>query len=739
MKVYIAEKPSLAAAIFSGLGGDVNTQRKDGYYQNGNNVVTWCVGHLLSICEPQDYNIEHKQWNIEHLPFPSVYPPKFKPRKGAEKQLKTVLSLMSQSTSLVHAGDPDSEGNLIVDEIITYANYKKPVERLLIADLNDAPVKKALANMKPNSNYKHLTLKALSRTIADSSVGINLTRAYTLKAREKGFTSVLNVGRVISTLIGIVNSVTLANQNHVKAKYYELFGYFSVGSNTVKAKLVIDDSFERDEKGRLISSLEAAATQKADSGASARVEKVETKQESSAAPVPFNLSSLQIEASKRFGYSASKTLEYAQSLYDQHKLLTYPRSDNQFLGESHFASADEILTAIAGTAEGLASATQSADTSIKHRCFNDERIEAHHAVIPTSKSGQGVKLSEGERNIYEMVAKRFIALFYPNSLREKTTVQFSCTERTYVANQTTLIKQGWEVLFKDQIETIQNDNTFDIGSLKSPTECTCEKVEIAEKETTPPKYFDEASLLSAMTRAADWIKDPDLKAQLKAKDKGKKGENGSIGTEATRAGHIEKLKSLSELISFSKEKGYKNPVFKTTKAGQQYCEILPDQIVMPDTSAIWEGYFNRIEKGTTEVIEFINEIDSFVSDLVKNVKLQGVSIQSEGGHKCPTCQQGTLIRRKSAAKGTFFHACNRYPDCKTVYPDDNGTPRITTEVADKPKASETEFCKSCGSALIRREGKKPNSFWWGCSGFPKCKVRFFDNNGRPDRDHGELN
>lgn len=739
MKVFIAEKPSLAAAIFNGLGGNVETQKKVGYYQNGDNVVTWCVGHLLSLCEPQDYNAEHQKWNIEHLPFASVYPPKFKPRKGADKQLKIVLSLMSQSSSLVHAGDPDSEGNLIVDELITYANYKKPVERLLIADLNEAPVKKSLANMKPNANYQHWTKKALSRAIADSTVGINLTRAYTLKAREKGYSGVLNVGRVISTLIGMVNSVTLANQNHVKSKYYELFGFFNVDSNAIKAKLVVDESFERDEKGRLTSSLEAVGTQKADSGAMAKIEKVEKKQASSAPQMPFNLSALQIEAAKRFGYSATKTLEYAQSLYEKHKLLTYPRSDNQFLGEAHFSASLDILNAIKGTASNLVPAIESADTSIRHGCFNDARIEAHHALVPTSKSGAGIKLTEGERNIYEMVARRFVALFYPNSTREKTSVEFICTGRKYVSKQTTLLKQGWEVLFKGEIDPLENDNEFDISSLKENTDCVCDKVDIVEKETAPPKYFEESTLLSAMTRAADWIKDPELKSQLKEKDKGKKGENGSIGTEATRAGHIDKLKSLSDLISFEKEKGYKTPVFKTTKAGQQYCEILPDQIVMPDTSAIWEGHFNGIEKGTTQVSEFINEIDSFVADLIAKVKVDGVSIQAEGGHKCPTCQQGTLIRRKSVEKKTWYHACNRYPDCKTVFPDDNGKPKIKTPTdADRGVVSETEFCKSCGSPLVRRPAKKPGNFWWGCSGFPKCKVRYFDQNGKPDRDKGVL-
>ncbi|GAL12073.1 DNA topoisomerase III [Vibrio astriarenae] len=246
----------------------------------------------------------------------------------------------------MHAGDPDPEGCLLIDEILTYVNNTKPVQRVLIADLNDKPVKAALANLQPNEKFQPLTQKALARAIADQTFGYNLTRAYTLKAREKGFDSVLNIGRVITAMLGMINERTLANQGHTASFYYELLGQFEMAGRSIKAKLIPDESFELDEKGRITSSLEAAATKEVDSGAKAVIKGIEQKREKRQPPMPFNLSKLQIEASKRWGYKPKQVLDTIQGLYEKHKLLTYPRSDNQYLSEAHLDNAQSIFNAI---------------------------------------------------------------------------------------------------------------------------------------------------------------------------------------------------------------------------------------------------------------------------------------------------------------------------------------------------------------------------------------------------------
>jgi len=742
MRVFIAEKPTLAAAIFKGLGGDVNTEKKDGYYQHGDDVVTWCLGHLLALCDPEDYNIEHKKWALSYLPLSTVYPPRLKPRKGggAEKQLKVVLEWIKKADSIVHAGDPDPEGCLLVDEVLLFAHNKKPVERVLIADLNDKPVKEALANLQPNENFKYLTMKALARGIADQSHGYNFTRAYTLKAREKGFEQTLNIGRVITTLIGMVNLRTLANQNHQTSYYYELIGSFIIDGHTIKGKLIPTDEFELDDKKRMISSLEVAATKEADTNASAAIAKLESKEEKSNAPMPFNLSKLQIEAAKRWGYKPKFVLDTLQSLYEKHKLITYPRSDNQYLSEAHLENAQSIFSAIGGTMPALNDSIAQAAPTSNHKAFNANKIEAHHAIVPSEKNGAGITLKEEEQRLYELIAKRFIAVFYPASIRSKVALDIECTGRTYRTTQTTLLSQGWEVIFKGEHLDEKNDNELDLANFKEGTEGQCDHLDIEQKETTPPKLFEDATLLQAMTNAAKFIKDPVLRKQLEDKDKNNNSENGSIGTEATRSGHIEKLGSLTQFVTLTKVKGYKNPVYQTTKAGQEYCAMLPDEIVMPDISAIWEGSLNQIAKGEKTIEAFLSEVNQYILEQVTHVKTHGVAFTQKQGHSCPTCQQGTLTRRKSNDKKSFWWGCNRYPDCKTTFPDDNGKPNLNP----KPKStvsitpSTTEFCKQCGNALVRRPGKKPDTFWWGCSGFPKCNVRFFDQNGKPDRDKGEL-
>ncbi len=736
MRVFIAEKPSLAAAIFKGLGGNPDTEKKDGYYQHGQDVVTWCLGHLLALCDPEDYNIEHKKWALSYLPLTTVYPPRMKPRKGAEKQLKVVLNWIGKADSIVHAGDPDPEGCLLVDEVLTYAQNTKPVQRVLIADLNDKPVKAALTNLQPNENFQPLTQKALARAVADQSFGYNLTRAYTLKAREKGFDEVLNIGRVITAMIGMINERTLANLNHQKSFYYELFGHFELGGHIIKGKLMPGEEFELDDKGRMISSLEVAATKEADTGAKTNISDIEQKTETRQPPMPFNLSKLQIEASKRWGYKPKEVLDALQGLYEKHKLLTYPRSDNQYLSDAHLENRDSILSAIKGTLSHLSEAIDQASPTSNHKAFNASKIEAHHAIVPTEKSGAGIELNERERNLYELVAKRFIALFYPGSVRDKVALDVTCTGRCYRATQTTLNKQGWEVLFKGEHQDEPNQNALDLARLTKGTEGTCTQVDMEQRETKPPKYFDDASLLKAMTQAAKFIKDPELRKTLEAKDKDTAGENGSIGTEATRSGHIEKVGKLTHLVSLGKEKGYKNPVYKTTEAGQEFCALLPDEIVRPDISAIWEGSLDKISKKQLHIESFLHDVNQYINSQVEHVKTQGVPFVKRNGITCPTCQQGTLIKRPG--KHAPFHACNRYPDCKTTFPDDNGQPNLNPKPRQNATPSTEEFCKQCGNPLVRRPGKKEGSFWWGCSGFPKCKVRFFDQDGKPDRDRGEL-
>ena len=736
MRVFIAEKPSLAQAIFEGLGGNMANQKKaNGYFESGDDIVTWCYGHMLELFDPEDYDPNLKTWRLEDLPLKAVYPPKLKSKAASAAQLKIIIGLVKKADSIVNAGDPDEEGNLLIDEILTHVNNQKPVERLLVADLNIKAVKKALASMRPNSEFASMTQSALARSIGDQLFGYNLTRAFTLKAKEKGYGNVLNVGRVQTAVLGLINTRTLANLNHSESFYYVLSGAFCFSKGSINAKYLPGDDDNTDEKNRLTSELDAVMIQDQCLNQAASITDITTKAENKLAPLPFNLSTLQQTCAKQHGYSADETLKLVQSLYETHKLLTYPRSDCRYLSDEHYAGASEVLAAIVGTTPGLSSVIDGTDSRLKHKAFNGSKITAHHAIIPTEKSGAGITLSAKERTVYELVAKSFIALFYPASMRDKTRLVIDCQGRAFIATQSNMTAQGWEALYRGEIEEEhESKQELDLREVSKDTG-TNQSLDIDKKKTTPPKYFVESSLLAAMTKAAKFIEDPKLRAALEAKDKDNASESGSIGTEATRAAILQKLAN-NPLVTISVEKGYKEKVWKTTEQGQEFCALLPKEIVAPDISALWAQKQQAIRDGESTVEAFVSDLDAYLAQRIDDVKTNGVPITIKNKISCPKCQVGALVKRKG--KHGMFWACNRYPECKTHYPDDKGKPNLEDKKQSSLTVSDKEFCKQCGKPLIRRPAKKAGVFWWGCSGYPKCKIRFFDQNGKPDRDKGEM-
>lgn len=714
MRLFIAEKPSLAKAIFEGLGGNPNTEKKNGYFEHGSDVVTWCFGHMLEIYDPEDYDQKYEKWTLPDLPIASALPPKYKLKEASKAQTQIILSLLDKSDSVVHAGDPDEEGCLLVDEILGYAGYKKTVQRLMVNDLNLAPVKIALSNLQPNEKFRGMTNSALSRSLLDQSFGYNLTRVCTLKGREKGYQGTLNVGRVQSAVLGLVNQRTLANQNHTESFYYDVEASISIDGQNIKAKYQPTEADQIDEKKRLISEAQAKHIAERIENKSAVVTVSTTKPENTKPPLPLNLSTLQQICAKRFGYKAKETLEVMQGLYETHKLLTYPRSDNRYLSDEHYYQAKDIASAISVTMPELATAVSDMDLSQKHKAFDASKIEAHHAIVPTIKSGSGINLSEKERNVYRIVSSYFIGLFWPDAIRNKTKIHFDIQGDTFTATQSILLQKGWEALGKDDdnedASDEKNQSDVDLSSLKFNTTGMCESGAVGKKPALPPKYFTESTLLAAMTRAAKFIEDPELRKALEAKDEGS-SDRGSIGTEATRAGILEKLANNTGLISIEKVKGYSELVWKTTKQGQEFCAALPAEITKPDISAMWADKQAQIKEGKLTVESFIKETDGYIASITEQIKSQGLNITSNGT-PCPVCGKGTLRRIKD--KNGFFWSCSCYPECKTTYSDENGKP-VVDKTSDTPTKTRLDAaCPACGKSIAITQ----NSF--SCTG---CAFR----------------
>lgn len=742
MRLFIAEKPSLAKAIFEGLGGNPDTEKKNGYFQHGQDVVTWCVGHMLELFDPQDYDAKYSKWLFSDLVIETVFPPKLKIKPHTASQTNIVLSLIKDATTIVHAGDPDEEGCLLVDELLDYCGNKRPVERLLIVDLNLAPVQKALANMKPNANFRGMTNSALARAIGDQSFGYNLTRGFTLKGREKGYQGVLNVGRVQSATLGLINDRTLANQNHTASYYYDVYGGIAINGHTVKAKYLVVDGDQVDDKKRLISESQAKhiAERIKDKKAVATV--VTTKSEHTAPPMPLDLGTLQIICAKKYGYSANETLEILQSLYETHKLVSYPRTNCRYLSDEHFYQAQDIVKAISQTMPELLGAVNGMNKDQRHDAFNSKKIEgeAHHALLPTQKNGANIRLSPKERHVYNIIAVSFITLFYGDSVRDKTKVHFAVEKDTFTATQSVLVSKGWEVLGKsqdnddeDKPETMEITG-IDLSTLKFSDTGRCESSEVDKKQTKPPKYFTESTLIAAMKNAGRFVKDPVLRKALEEKEGG-----GTLGTEATRAGILEKLAANTGLITIEKIKGYSEAVWKTTKQGQELCASFPDEITQPDISAIWAEKQSLIKSGEMSVAEFAVFNDEYIKIIIDGLDKNGLNITANT-HACPECQRP--MRKMKGVNGEFW-ACTGFradPQCKKTLPDFKGEPDYegkgkSAVEAKKAKDAKATTCPNCQKQLKRMKSKKTEGeFYWACAGvFDKTCVSFFPEvKGKPE-------
>lgn len=735
MRLFIAEKPTLAQAIYEGLGGSSTVKMKNGYFEIGNDKITACYGHMLQLFDPEDYDEKYEKWSMDDLPIKSVFPPKLKPIEQSKQRLDIIFKLIEEADEIVHAGDVDEEGQLLVDEILHFVGNEKPVKRVLISDLNLKPVQKALSELRPNEEFHFLGESALARSIGDQLFGYNLTRAFTLQGRKQGFDGVLNVGRVQSAVLGLINIRTLANQSHVESFYYDVVGSFNGTDGSINAKYQPSDDDIIDEKNRIIEASSAELVKLECEHSSSVVIDVTTKPERKAAPQPYNLSTLQQTCAKKFGYSADETLETAQSLYETHKLLTYPRADCRFLSDEHLLNADEILKAINRTMPKYQDLISSVDLNLKHKAFNSEKITAHHAICPTEKSGEDITLTSKEKNVYELVASSFIALFFSDSIRDKTKVVIKSGEsKKFVTTQSVLLSQGWEVLFKGEIETDKPIEGADLSLLQKNQTLICQRVFIEKKTTKPPKYFVESSLLAAMTRAAKFIENPELRKALEAKDKDNSAESGSIGTEATRASILAKLADNTNLVSIIDEKGYKEKVWKTTKQGQDFCAVLPKEIIFPDTSAVWSQQQVLIREGMLSVEQFILSLDDYLAERINAIKIDGISI-TPNMKLCPQCKTGFL--RKQTGTKAIFWGCNHYPICKTAYPDVGGQPNLAVK-PKRPLTISNHKCPKCEKGLVRRKrevkvkGKAKINYYWTCSGYPDCATTLFDKSGKPN-------
>lgn len=632
MKLYIAEKPSLGRAIADALPKP--HKKHDGYIEVANgDCVSWCIGHLLEQAEPDDYSEQYKKWRFDDLPIvPEQW--QLKAKSKTRKQLTVLKKLIKQAEQLVHAGDPDREGQLLVDEVIEQVKLsqakKHSIQRLLISDLNVSAVKKALASMRTNRDFIPLSVSALARSRADWLFGMNLTRAYTLAGQKAGFGNVLSVGRVQTPILGLVVNRDNEIANFIAKPFYEVFAHLHTQEQqSFTAKWQPSKACEpyQDEEGRVLHRGLAENVAARITDQPGEVTELEQKQKKQQAPLPYNLSALQIDAAKAFTMPAQKVLDICQVLYERHKLITYPRSDNRYLPKDHHQEAASIIKAIATNSGQSEANCNAADSSRRSKCFNDAKVAAHHAIIPTAKQLKSASLNSDEGKVYSLICRHYLIQFYPDYVFNETKVEVTIAGGLFKANAKQDVELGFKVLMgRSELKDQQT-----LPPLVKGEKLQCSHGEIIDKMTTPPAHFTDATLLSAMTGISRYVKNPDIKKILKDTD--------GLGTEATRAGILELLFRRRFLQRQGKS-------ILATQTGKALIGVLPEGLASPDLTAKWEASLGDIAEQRMSYQQFLTPLLSDLSHFID----QAGQCNSQVFAQLPKTPQKRRFKRKPKPK-----------------------------------------------------------------------------------------
>ena len=589
MIVCIAEKPSVAKDIANVLGA---TSQRDGYLEGNGYQVTWTFGHLCELKEPHEYTPMWKHWTLSSLPMiPQRFGIKLKADKGIEKQFAVIEKLMSNAEKIINCGDAGQEGELIQRWVMQKAGAKCPVERLWISSLTEEAIRDGFKELKDQSVYQSLYEAGLCRAIGDWVLGMNATRLYTLKYGQNR--QVLSIGRVQTPTLALIVKRQHEIDNFVPEPYWVL---------TTKYRNVIFAS----TKGKFTSKEEGFAFLEKVKNALFTVTDVSKKNGTEAPPRLFDLTSLQVECNKKFGYSADQTLQLIQSLYEK-KFTTYPRVDTTFLSDDIYPKCPQILSGLRDY-QGFIAPLGGKKLLKSKKVFDSSKVTDHHAIIPTGVPP--TNLSDMEKHVYDMIARRFIAVFYPDCKFATTTVMGDVDKIEFKATGKQILEPGWRVLFEKQQTNLPDEeaNKEKDEERVLPAFVKGESGEhipdLAEKMTTPPKFYTEATLLRAMETAGKLVDSDELRDALK--------ENG-IGRPSTRAAIIE---TLFKRKYIRKEK--KNLV--ATPTGMELIGLIREELLKSaELTGIWEKKLREIEKKSYDAATFVGELKQMVTDIVNQV------------------------------------------------------------------------------------------------------------------------
>lgn len=718
--LIIAEKPDMGRNIAAAIDPKAKNHRS--YLEGEQYIITWAIGHLIELAEPDAYEQKYKRWNINDLP---IIPAQFKlvPNRKTIDQLKVIAELAKRCDMLVNSCDAGREGQHIFSLIQRHLNLSHPVKRLWISDLTPETIRKGFAELKDGAEYENLTRAARARSEADWLIGINGSRAFTTKHNE-----LISVGRVQTPVLALIYDRQKQIESFSSLKFFELEAHFSQGDVTYKG-LWQGERMTDPAKAEAL-----AAKVKGKPGRIAAYEMKDTKE------YPFklyDLTLLQREANSKYAFSAKKTLDTAQALYEKHKVISYPRTNSNYVTEQNIPEIHKTLTALQGTV--YAELASGANRNLVHKgnkfICNPAKVEDHHAILPTNRKASG--LTPDEQKLYDLIVRRFLSQFYPAAEYKLHTVMTEVEKEMFKTTVKELLSRGWKVIYADQKKekpgTTKGKEKDDVEeeeievnepfSVLPDVEVVCRDALVKEKETQPPKHYTEGTLLKAMESAGKQIEDEELRDAMK--------ESG-LGTPATRAATIERLKKVGYVNMQGKK-------IQITQKGRTAIELIRgagiELLTSPEMTGQWERRLNEISRGTASAGQFMENVKKFATMIVEKVRVQPRAAKTSFESEAAATQAGAAKRRgravgKSASaksrksSGEANSAGSRTVAAKSGLPAQKGAAARTAAAA--PSIIARCPRPGCGGSIFM--GRKG----YGCSHYAEgCKfVIWKENYGR---------
>lgn len=703
--LVIAEKPDMGRNIAAAIDPKAKNYRS--YIEGEHYIITWAIGHLIGLAEPDAYDDRYKKWNINDLP---IIPAKFKlvPNKKTMDQLKVIADLAKRSNMLVNSCDAGREGQYIFSLIQRHLKLTQPVKRLWISDLTPETIRKGFDELKDGSEYDNLTKAATARSEADWLIGMNGSRAFTTKHNV-----LLSVGRVQTPVLALIYDRQKQIEAFSSLKFFELEGHFTQGDMTYRGMWQGDRITEREKADAL------AAKVKGKPGRIASYEAKETKEYPNKL---YDLTLLQREANGKFGFSAKKTLDTAQALYEKHKVISYPRTNSNYVTEQNIPEMHKTLNALQGTAYD--EFVKGANRGLVHKgnkfICNPAKVEDHHAILPTYRKASG--LNPDEQKLYDLIVRRFLSQFYPAAEYNVHTVLTEVEGESFKTTVKELLSLGWKVIYADQKkdkpktakgkekeeaeeEEIEVSEPFAISAGEG---VTCSDAIVKEKDTQPPKHYTEGTLLKAMESAGKQIEDEDVRDAMK---------DSGLGTPATRAATIERLKNVGYIDMQGKK-------ILITQKGRTAIELIRgagvELLTSPEMTGMWEKRLNEISRGSASDQQFMENVKKFATMIVDKVRVQSRADKLSFESEAPAAgksSKGRVGKGKAVSSSASDGSRGRSRSSKAAGEAGTGS---ATAVASAP--SEPTIIAVCprpgcgGSIFMGRKG-------YGCSHYKDgCKF-----------------